>query len=73
MRDEVLMELVGRAIEDEDFLRRAREDPRAAVQEAGFDLDHDEMSAVMDLHREILHMSDEELQDRLTKRQGPGG
>lgn len=72
MRDEVLMELVGRAIDDEEFRRHAKQDPQSAVREAGFDLDEDEMAAVMDLHREVLHMSDEELQSRLTKRQGPG-
>ena len=73
MRDEVLMQLVDRAIEDEGFLRRAKADPEAAVKEAGFDLDDEEMAAVRDLHREVLQMSDEELQNRLTKRQGPGG
>ena len=72
MRDEVLMTLVDKAMADEDFLRRAKEDPDAAVREAGLELDEDEMAAVRDLHQEILGMSDQELQDRLVRRQGGG-
>lgn len=72
MRDAVLIQLVDRAQQDPDFLRRAKEDPEAAVREAGFELDEDELAALIDLRREVLQMDDAELEQRLARRQGGG-
>ena len=75
MRDDVMMALVDRALEDEQFRTEAKEDPERALAAAGFDLDEDELAAVKEFQTEIAGLSDEELQDTLAsgaRRQGGG-
>ncbi len=46
MRDEVLMELVDRAMNDQEFRRKAQEDPEGTLKEYGYELTEEEMAAV---------------------------
>jgi hypothetical protein len=73
MRDEVLMELVDRALTDEQFRNAVRDDPDSALSAHGFELQPDELEAVKDLQRQTAGMSDDELREAITagpRRQG---
>ena len=69
MRDEVLMSVIDRAVGDDDFRQRAQRDPEATLRDEGYDLTDDEMAAVKEFQSEVLGLSDDELQARLTRRQ----
>ncbi len=74
MRDEVLMQLVDRAMSDEDFRNRARQDPEGTLRAEGFDLDDEEMAAVKQFQAETSGLSDDELNQAIAggaRRQGP--
>jgi len=51
MRDEVLAELVERALTDAAFRRRAADDLDHALADAGFQLEPDELAAVREFSR----------------------
>ena len=73
MRDELLMDLVDRALGDEEFRAQAQSDPEAAMKAYGYDLDEEEMAAVVEFQREVGGLSDAELRDALAsgpRRQG---
>jgi hypothetical protein len=65
MRDDVLMALVDKAIEDPEFRAAARQDPEGAVKAAGFELQDDELEAVKEAQRQTAGMSDDELDQAL--------
>ena len=73
MRDEVLMELVDRALSDAEFREQARNDPEATLKANGFDLTDDELEAVREFQQETAGLTEDELNERLTggpRRQG---
>ena len=75
MRDDVMMQLVDRAMSDEDFRRRAQEDPEETLRAEGFELEDDEIEAVKSFQSETMGMSDEELNRAIAeapRRQGAG-
>ena len=73
MRDDVMMQLVDKAMSDEDFRRRAQEDPEEALRAEGFELEDDELEAVKSFQSETAGMSEDELNRALAdapRRQG---
>ena len=73
VRDDVLMRLVDRAMSDEEFRRRAHEDPEGTLRAEGFELNDDELSAVKEFQQQVAGLSDEELQRAIAdapRRQG---
>ena len=76
MRDDVLMELVDRAMADEGFRSEVRADPDGALRAHGYELESDEMEAVYELQRETEGLSDEQLREAIAggaRRQGGNG
>ena len=65
MRDEVLMDLVDRALSDEQFRTAAKEDPERALADYGYDLDEDELEAVKELQSQVAGLDDAELERAL--------
>ena len=61
MRDEVLIQLVDKAMTDPQFRDRALEDLDAALSEHGFELEEDELAAVREFHAEVAGKSPEEV------------
>jgi hypothetical protein len=61
IRDEVLMDLVDLARTDPEFKRKARVDLEGTLNEYGYALTGDELTAVKEFHRRTRGMSDEEL------------
>ena len=64
MSRESIEELVDRWMDDQAFRNAIRQDPEAAVREAGLELDADEWAAV---RRIDWSLSDEELTSRASK------
>ena len=76
MRDELMMQLVDRALADERFREEVRNDPEGALRSHGYDLQSDELEAVVELQRETAGLSDEQLREAIAggaRRQGGGG
>jgi hypothetical protein len=65
MRDEVLMELVDRALEDEEFRAKAKDDPEGTLKAYGYDLTDEELAAVKEFQGRVAGLSDEELAEAL--------
>jgi predicted phosphoribosyltransferase len=69
MRDDVLMNLVDRALTDPQFRARAQEDLEGTLRDEGFDLTDEELAAVKEFHQEFAGLSDEEVERRLQETQ----
>jgi hypothetical protein len=61
MRDDVLADLVDRAMTDADFRRRAAYDLEGTLQDEGFRLEPDELAAVREFHSQVAGKSDQEV------------
>jgi Ribosomally synthesized peptide prototyped by Frankia Franean1_4349. len=73
MRDEVLMDLVDRALSDEEFRSRAKDDPEGTLAAYGYELTDEELGAVKEFQSQVAGLSDEELEQALAsgaRRQG---
>ena len=70
MRDEVLMELVDRAVDDEEFRTRARQDPEGTLREYGFELTDEELRAVRDFQRATEGLSDDDVVEAIAGGRG---
>ena len=78
MRDEVLMDLVDRAMNDPEFRERARASPPGPLAAYGYDLTPEELAAVREFHAQAAGKSDEEVDQMLgggarSSRGGGGG
>jgi hypothetical protein len=76
MRDDVLADLVDRAMTDADFRRRAADDLDGTLQAEGFRLEPDELAAVREFHAQVAGKSDEEVDALVAdagRRQQAGG
>ena len=78
MRDEVLMDLVDRAMNDQEFRDRARGDLEGTLRAYGYDLTPEELAAVKEFHAQAAGKSDEEVNQMLgggarSARGGGGG
>jgi hypothetical protein len=62
-----IQELLGRALADEAFRAQLVDDPRKAVQEAGYDLTEEQLAALKMIDTQTLT---EALDERLVKRTG---
>ena len=65
IRDEVLVQLVDKAMTDKDFTRKALEDLDGTLKAYGFDLNEEELSAVREFHSEAVRMSPDQLDEEL--------
>jgi hypothetical protein len=65
MRDDVLMELVDKAINDPEFRAKAKTDLQGTLQEYNINLTPDELTAVQDFHAQTSGLSDDELNEQL--------
>ncbi len=70
MRDEVLMELVDRAMNDQEFRRKAQEDPEGTLKEYGYELTGEEMAAVKEFHSQTKGMTNEQIDRALAGNAG---
>ena len=73
MRDDVMIDLIDRAMNDPAFREQARQDPEAALQAHGFELTEDELEAVKEFQRQTSGLTDEELNQAIAqggRRQG---
>jgi hypothetical protein len=70
MRDEVLSQLMDRWESDDAFRTAVRNDPRTAIERAGFDLDADEWKAVEGFD---WAQTDSQLEARVSKGVHQGG
>jgi hypothetical protein len=73
MRDEVMIDLIDRAMRDPEFREQARQDPDGTLRTHGFDLTADELQAVKEFQQQTAGLSDEELNDAIAqggRRQG---
>ena len=61
MRDDVLIQLTDRVMEDTAFRAQARTDLDGALRDAGFELNPDEMAAVREFHGSVADLSDDQL------------
>lgn len=62
-----MLELLGRALADEAFRARLFDDPRQAVQDAGYDLTEEQLAALKTIDAQTMA---EALDERLIKRTG---
>jgi len=69
--DETLMGLVYRARWDEQFRKKAYENPREALATYSYYLTEAEMDAVINFHSRLGKISDDELKDRLAAEADP--
>lgn len=65
MQADVLMEIVRRAQDDEEFRRAVLADPDAALAAYDYHLSPEELAAVRDFHAEIAGESDDGFLGRL--------
>jgi hypothetical protein len=65
MRDDVLANLVDRAMTDADFRRRAADDLDGTLEAEGFRLEPDELAAVREFHTQAAGKSDQELESAI--------
>ncbi len=72
MRDEVLIELVDKAMNDHEFRRKAQEDPERTLNEYGYELTGEEMAAVKEFHSQTKGMTDEHIDRALAGNAGGG-
>jgi len=61
MRDDVMMQLADRVMNDAAFRSHARWDLDGALLDAGFNLTHEEQAAVRVFHEQYAGLTDEEL------------
>lgn len=76
MRDQVLMDLVDRAMNDPEFRDRAREDLEGTLKAYGYELTPEELAAVKEFHAQAAGKSDEEINQALVggaRNAGGGG
>lgn len=66
MRDDVLTDLVDKAVNDPDFRSKAKDDLEGTLKAYNFDLTEDELAAVRDFHSQAAGKSDEELDEMLS-------
>ena len=69
--DEMLMGLVYRARWDEQFRKEAQENPREALARYSYYLTEAEMDAVIDFHRQVENLTDDDLKNRLAAEADP--
>jgi hypothetical protein len=69
--DEMLMGLVYRARWDERFRREVHKNPREALAGYSYYLTEAEMEAVIDFHRQVENLSDDDLKNRLAAEADP--
>jgi len=67
MRDEVMMELVDRAMSDQRFRDRARTDLEETLSEHGYELTPEELGAVREFQLQTTGMSEEEVDRALAQ------
>ena len=67
MRDDVLMDLVDKAVNDPEFRTKAKDDLEGTLKAYNFDLSEDELTAVRDFHSQAAGKSDEELDEMLAQ------
>ncbi len=72
MRDEVLMGLVDKALNDRAFREKARTDLQSALSEHGYELTEEEYAAVEGFQERTAGMSEEEV-DRALAGNASGG
>lgn len=70
MRDEVLMDLLDRAVSDRAFRDRATDDLEGALDEYGYDLTEEEYAAVKGFREQTQGMSEEEVDRTLARNAG---
>ncbi len=70
MRDEVLMELVDKAMNDGEFRRKAQENPEGTLSEYGYELTTEEMAAVKEFHSQTQGMTNEQIDRALAGNAG---
>ena len=70
MRDEVLMELVDKAMNDDGFKEKARDDLEGTLEEYGYDLTPEEYAAVKEFHEQTAGMTHEEVDRALARNAG---
>ncbi|HEV2127128.1 MAG TPA: hypothetical protein VGR22_00740 [Thermomicrobiales bacterium] len=74
MATDQLSRLVERAMNDPAFISRAQADLDGTLAAEDISLDSDEMAAVREFHSQIVGLSEEEIQGRLSesnRQQGP--
>ena len=62
MRDEVLMELVDRAMNDPEFKKKARADLQGALGEYGYELTTEEYEAVNGFQAQTAAMAEQDVE-----------
>ena len=73
VRDDVLMQLVDKAMSDPDFRSHAQRDPDGALAAHGFDLNDDELAAVKEFQQQTAELPPDELNGAIAnqvRRQG---
>jgi hypothetical protein len=65
MRDDVLIQLTDKVMQDAEFRGRLRNDLEGSLAAEGFQLNDEELSAVRAFHGETAGLSDAELQTAL--------
>ena len=65
IRDEVLMQLVDRAMNDQEFRQSAQRDPEGTLRAHGYELNDEELAAVKEFHAEVAEHGDEELRQAI--------
>jgi hypothetical protein len=73
MRDDVMIDLIDRAMRDPEFREQARQDPEATLRAHGFDLTGEELQAVKEFQQQTAGLSDEALNEAIAgggRRQG---
>jgi hypothetical protein len=81
MRDDVMLSLIDRAMNEAEFRQKALANLEGTLQEYGYDLSPDEMAAVREFQAQTAGKSSEEIDAMLsgggnttaTRRQFPGG
>ena len=68
MRDDVMMSLVDRALNDNEFRTRAAKDLDGTLAAYGYDLTEDELAAVRDFQSQTAGKSGDEIQQLVADR-----
>jgi hypothetical protein len=66
MRDEILADLVDRAMTDSEFRRSAITDLEGTLAASGYNLQQDELEAVREFHDQVAGKSEAEVEELLT-------
>jgi hypothetical protein len=70
MRDEILADLVDRAMTDSEFRRSAITDLEGTLAANGYDLQPDELEAVREFHGQVAGKSEAEVEEMLAANSG---